>query len=144
MTKIENIVTKEEIARFGQFLFCHYVFKKPSATEASESIYMRERVNTLMCSMISNCKIFNIINCANMQCSVSELKYCNLLWPQVCSKEGHLALYSSPEQYGQVAFLLFILKSEQHFQRRWIFNFCDFTQFLIPPDSHVFHSSSMA
>ena len=26
------------------FFFCHYVFKKPSATEASESFYMRERV----------------------------------------------------------------------------------------------------
>ena len=25
-------------------IFCHYVFKKPSAAEASESIYMRERV----------------------------------------------------------------------------------------------------
>ena len=24
--------------------FCHYVFKKPSAAEASESVYMRERV----------------------------------------------------------------------------------------------------
>ena len=27
------------------FFFCHYVFKKPSAAEASESVYMRERVN---------------------------------------------------------------------------------------------------
>ena len=36
-----------EIARFVQFLFfCHYVFKKPSAAEASENVYMRERVNT--------------------------------------------------------------------------------------------------
>ena len=33
-------MAKEEIARF-----CHYVFKKPSAAEASESVYMRERVN---------------------------------------------------------------------------------------------------
>ena len=29
------------------FFFCHYVFKKPSAAEASESVYMRERVNVL-------------------------------------------------------------------------------------------------
>ena len=35
---------KGEIARFVQFLFCHYVFKKSSAAEASESVYMRERV----------------------------------------------------------------------------------------------------
>ena len=26
------------------FFFCNYVFKKPSAAEASESVYMRERV----------------------------------------------------------------------------------------------------
>ena len=33
--KVENIVAKGEIALF---------FKKPSAAEASESVYMRERV----------------------------------------------------------------------------------------------------
>ena len=32
--KVENIVVKGEIARFEQF-FCHFVFKKPSAAEAS-------------------------------------------------------------------------------------------------------------
>ena len=36
-----NIVAKGEIACFKQFFFCHYVFKKPSAAEASESVYMR-------------------------------------------------------------------------------------------------------
>ena len=29
----------------SNFFFCHYVFKNPSAAEASESVYMRERVN---------------------------------------------------------------------------------------------------
>ena len=29
------------------FPFCHYVFKKPSAAEASESVYMRERVKDI-------------------------------------------------------------------------------------------------
>ena len=29
----------------SNFSFCHYVFKKPSAAEASERVYMRERVN---------------------------------------------------------------------------------------------------
>ena len=43
--KVENIVAKGEIARFVQFLFCHYVFKKLSAAQATESVYMRERVN---------------------------------------------------------------------------------------------------
>ena len=46
--KVENIVTKGEIARFVQFLLLlpYYVFKKLSAAEASESVYMRERVKT--------------------------------------------------------------------------------------------------
>ena len=35
---MENIVAKGEIARFEQFLLSHYVFKKPSAAEASESV----------------------------------------------------------------------------------------------------------
>ena len=51
--KVENIVAKGVIARFEQFLdFCHYVFKKPSAAEASESVYMRERVKDLCCFSI--------------------------------------------------------------------------------------------
>ena len=29
----------------SNFFFCHNVFKKLSAAEASESVYMRERVN---------------------------------------------------------------------------------------------------
>ena len=29
------------------FFFCHYVFKKPSAAEASKSIFMRERVKSV-------------------------------------------------------------------------------------------------
>ena len=39
------MVTKREISRFEQFLLYRHVFKKMSAAEASESIYMRERVN---------------------------------------------------------------------------------------------------
>ena len=39
---MENIVAKEEIA----FFFCHYVFKKSSAAKASESVYMREKVQS--------------------------------------------------------------------------------------------------
>ena len=34
--KVENIVAKGEIARFVHFFFCHYVFKKLSAVEASQ------------------------------------------------------------------------------------------------------------
>ena len=37
-------MAKGEIARFEQFLLLSLCFKKPSAAEASESGYMRERV----------------------------------------------------------------------------------------------------
>ena len=42
--KVENIMAKGEFAVFVQFFFCHYVFRKTSAAEASEIVYMRERV----------------------------------------------------------------------------------------------------
>ena len=42
--KVENIVAKVEIAQNEQFYFCQHVFKNVSAAEASESVYMRERV----------------------------------------------------------------------------------------------------
>ena len=35
---------KEKLHILCNFFFCHYVFKKPSAAKASESIYMREKV----------------------------------------------------------------------------------------------------
>ena len=41
--KVENIVAKGEIAHFEQFLLCHYVLKKLSAAEASESVYYEEK-----------------------------------------------------------------------------------------------------
>ena len=37
---------KEKLLVLSNFFFCHYVFKKLSAAKTSESIYMRERVNS--------------------------------------------------------------------------------------------------
>ena len=45
MQKVENIVANGEIACFEQFLLFPQCFQKQSAAEASESVYMRERVN---------------------------------------------------------------------------------------------------
>ena len=46
MTKSEKTLRqKEKLLVLSNFFFCHYVFKNPSAAEASESVYMRERVN---------------------------------------------------------------------------------------------------
>ena len=49
---MENIVAKGEIACFEQFLVLS-VFKKLSAAEASESVYMRERVKTIEGGVLS-------------------------------------------------------------------------------------------
>ena len=43
---MENIVVEGEIERFVQFLLLSLCFQIASAAEASESAYMRERVNT--------------------------------------------------------------------------------------------------
>ena len=55
--KVENIVAKEKIARLEHFFFlsCHYVFKKRSAAEASESVYMRERVKRTILMYLNQC-----------------------------------------------------------------------------------------
>ena len=42
----ENILAKAEIARFEQFHLLSQYFQKYSAAEASESVYMWERVNS--------------------------------------------------------------------------------------------------
>ena len=36
---------KEKLLVLSNFFFCHYVFIKLSAAEASECVYMRKRVN---------------------------------------------------------------------------------------------------
>ena len=41
-------MAKEKLHVLCNFFLCHYVFKKPSAVEASEIIYMRERVNLVL------------------------------------------------------------------------------------------------
>ena len=43
--KWKTLWLKEKLHVLCNFFFCHYVFKKPSAAEASESVYMRKRVN---------------------------------------------------------------------------------------------------
>ena len=45
--KWKTLWQKEKLHILCNFFFCHYVFKKPSAAEASESVYMRERVNVI-------------------------------------------------------------------------------------------------
>ena len=42
---MKTLWQKEKLHVLCNFFFFHYVFKKPSAAEASESVYMRERVN---------------------------------------------------------------------------------------------------
>ena len=54
----------------SNFFFCHYVFKKPSAAEASESVYMREKVKSETRLVIWNLSLllgltsFKAINCS--------------------------------------------------------------------------------
>ena len=45
--KVENIVAKGEIARFEQFILLSPCFQKAVCCRGAESVYMRERVNTL-------------------------------------------------------------------------------------------------
>ena len=49
----------------SNFFFCDYLFKNPSAAEASESVYMRERVKQLQIVYVyvkfqSACVVINL------------------------------------------------------------------------------------
>ena len=60
----------EKLLVLSNFFFCYYVFKKPSAAEASESIYMRERVKDKLL-------ILNISSqCFLMSATVKDLQCC--------------------------------------------------------------------
>ena len=41
---MKTLWQKEKLLVLSNFFFCRHVFKKPPAAEASESVYMRERV----------------------------------------------------------------------------------------------------
>ena len=43
-TTLKTLWQKEKLLGLSNFFFCHYVFKKLSDAEASQSAYMRERV----------------------------------------------------------------------------------------------------
>ena len=45
--KWKTLWQNEKLLVLSNFFFCHSVFKKPSAAEASESVYMRERVKSI-------------------------------------------------------------------------------------------------
>ena len=59
MTNSGKHCQKEKLLVLSNFVFCLYVFKKLSAAEASENVYMRERVKTL-CNSITQCS-FSLI-----------------------------------------------------------------------------------
>ena len=48
MKKVENFVAKCEIVGFEQFLRLAQCFQKSSAAEASESVYIREMVKSII------------------------------------------------------------------------------------------------
>ena len=60
MDKWKTLWQKEKLLVLSNFFFCHYVFKKPSAAEALESVYMRGKgslldmaMQTFLCQGIS-------------------------------------------------------------------------------------------
>ena len=59
LNRVENILAKGEIALIlSNFFFCHNVFGKSSAAEASESVFMWERVKKEIVLALSNFVLF--------------------------------------------------------------------------------------
>ena len=70
MTKSKKHWQKEKLLVLSNFFFCHYVFKKLSAAEVSESVYMRERVKQTSIEVFSFClNVFKAVSCRFVVCS---------------------------------------------------------------------------
>ena len=67
MKKVENIVAKGEIARSKQFLLSSQCFQKSSATEASKSFYMWERINGIEDDRLSS-HLTSYLSCTCNMC----------------------------------------------------------------------------
>ena len=99
---------KEKLLVLSNFFFCHYIFKKSSAAEASERIYMRfERVNVITRFW----QIFfpSFVNHETINWLVINLNpfpYKNAFW-RVCSRQLLTTLWQ---------------KEKLHFKRN--FSFC--------------------
>ena len=84
--KIENLYNWMDNI-LCNFFFCHYVFKKPSAAEASESVYMRERVKR---SFPSFCWDIFKVNCCRFDvCGRGLTNYIRMFcfensWGKLC------------------------------------------------------------
>ena len=88
---IENIVSKGKLLVSSNFFFCHNVIKKPSAAEASESVYMRERFKR-SCTLEIKALAYNFIGRDYLSSSILW-HLTPLLWRwdneeslQICSK----------------------------------------------------------
>ena len=79
---------KEKLLVLSNFFFCRYVFKKPSASEASESIYMRERVDRTEKGIVANQFIFlpQLFHVICFKC----IKMCLLISGKGFKKRFHL------------------------------------------------------
>ena len=76
---MKNIVAKEEIARFVQFLLLSLYFQKAAAAEASESVYMRERVNRKACMKRRQMVILNALLKSVMVIYKKTYKFCTII-----------------------------------------------------------------
>ena len=65
----------------NNFFFCHHVFKKLSAPEASESVYMRERVKKRYCTR-RNRSLF-AADTSNCVCMWARVKSCHAGYKEI-------------------------------------------------------------
>ena len=58
--ELKSCRKKEKLLVLSNFFFCRHVFKKPSASKASESVYMREMFDFLRCCDINAILFFQL------------------------------------------------------------------------------------
>ena len=76
----------------SNFFFCHYVFKKLSAAEASESIFIRERINRLVVGTINIIDMWCLLSTQiTVFCRVIRERYCSKKQPHQSSLSMHVS-----------------------------------------------------
>ena len=65
--RVENIVGKEEIVHYEQFLLFPQCFQKLSIVDALKQVSMEQRINNIHCKMSTFCAVMAMIYSAKCQ-----------------------------------------------------------------------------
>ena len=85
--RVENIVGKEEIARYEQFLLFSQCFRKLSVVDALKRVFMAQRVNHLVSFCFSAVAIFIAMKYRKSKSNKKQNSHCEMVYSAVMDCE---------------------------------------------------------